>query len=164
MEFNVGDRCQWCDRDTDEITGGTVEAIIAPKKDKPADWWNYTEEQQQDFITYAVVSWDDNTTDTVDVDDLDKEDTALEAEFRKVAEGALKEIQAKVSEASRLLSEAVAISEKYGIPFSSEVSFLGQPYKPTSFESKFGEIDSDFVDSVTGAYCSYEGWQHSDVC
>lgn len=164
MEFNVGDRCQWQDRDTDEITGGVVEAVIAPKITKPADWWNYTEQQQQDFITYAVVSWDDGTTDTVDMDDLDKEDTALELEFRKVAESALKEIQDKVSQASALLSEAVALSEKHGIPFYSEVSFLAQSYKPTSFESKFSEVDSDFVYSVTNASSSYAGWEHSDVC
>lgn len=162
--FNVGDRVQWEDRDTDEITGGTVDSIIPPKRMKTNNYWSLPQAEQDEMITYAVVKWDDNTADTVDMEDLDPEDSALEKEFRETAATALSLIQRKVVEASKALSEAVKISEEYGIPFSSEVSFLGQPYKPASFGSKFSEIDDDFVDAITGAYCEYEGWQHSDVC
>lgn len=164
MEFKVGSRCQWHDRDTDEITGGEVESIIPPKRMKTNNWWSLPESEQQEMITYAVVKWDDGTTDTVDLDDLDQEDSTLEREFRNTANQVLVKIQEKVRAASKLLDEAVELSEQHGIPFSSEISFLGQPYKPTTFEEKYGEIDADFVDSVTGAYCEYEGWQHSDVC
>lgn len=164
MEFNVGDRCQWQDRDTDETTGGVVEAVIAPKIAKPADWWNYTEQQQQDFITYAVVSWDDGTTDTVDMDDLDKEDSELEREFRAKANEVLTLIREKCAASAALLSEAVALSEAHGIPFNSEVSFLGQSYSPKSFQEKYGEVDGDLVYSITEASNSYSGWEHSDVC
>jgi ribosomal protein L14E/L6E/L27E len=159
MEFKVGDRCQWHDRDTDELTGGTVESVIPPKRMKTNDWWNtskYSEQDRADMVTYAVIKWDDGTSDTVDMDDLDQEDSALEREFRNVATEATTKIMEKVRAASKLLQEAVDISEQYGIPFSSEISFLGQPYKPASFEDKFGDIDDDFVDSVTGAYCEYE--------
>lgn len=164
MEFKVGDRCQWQDRDTDELTGGTVESIIPPKRMKTNNYWSLPQAEQDEMITYATVKWDDGTADTVDMDDLDQEDSQLEREFRNTANEALPLIREKVKAASKLLDEAVELSEKYGIPFSSEISFLGQPYKPGSFEGKFSEIDSDFVDSVTGAYCEYEGWQHSDVC
>lgn len=164
MEFKVGDRCQWQDRDTDELTGGTVESVLPPKTPRPHDYWRFTTEQQQDFITWTTVKWDDGTTDTVDMDDLDQEDSTLEREFRNAANEVLVKIREKVVAASKLLDEAVELSEKHGIPFSSEISFLGQPYKPTTFDEKYGEIDADFVDSVTGAYCEYEGWQHSDVC
>ena len=37
--FSVGDRCQWLDSETDEVTGGVVESILPPKKTKPTDWW-----------------------------------------------------------------------------------------------------------------------------
>jgi hypothetical protein len=166
MEFNVGDRCQWVDRDTDEVTGGTVESILPPKTQKPNDWWRYTEEQQQDFITFATVKWDDGTTDTVDMDDLDTEDSTLEREFRNTANQVLVQIQNKVSQASKLLSEAVKLSEEHGVPFYSEVSFLAQSYFPESFESKFEGVDSDLVYSITDASSEYgyAGWEHSDVC
>ncbi len=168
MEFNVGDRCQWEDRDTDEVTGGTVESILPPKVEKPSDWWRYTETEQQEFITYVTVKWDDNTTDTVDMDDLDPEDNDLEREFRTASSDILSDIQRKVKAASKLLQDAVDLSEKHGIPFSSEISFLGQSYFPTTFSDKYGELEADFVDAITGATTAYygedAGWEHSDVC
>ena len=164
--FSVGERCQWVDRDTDEVTGGTVDSIIPPKEMKPNDYWRYPKSKQEDFITYAVVKWDDGTTDTVDMDDLDVEDSPLEREFRLAANVHLKEIMAKANQASALLSEAVALSEKYGIPFNPDVSFLGQSYFPNSFEEKYKGVDSDLVYSITNASSEYGygGWEHSDVC
>lgn len=168
MEFNVGDRCQWEDRDTDEVTGGTVESIIPPKRMKTNNYWSLPQSEQDEMITYAVVKWDDNTTDTVNMDDLDLEDNELEREFRNEANVVLSDIMSKVRLASKILQEAVDISEEHGVPFSSEISFIGQSYFPTTFSDKYGELDADFVDAITGASTSYygdgAGWEHSDVC
>lgn len=167
--FQVGDRCQWEDRDNDEVTGGTVESIIPPKRMKTNDWWNttkYSEVEREEMVTYAVVKWDDNTSDTVDMDDLDLEDSELEREFRGKASEVLSEIYRKVSAASKLLTEAVKLSEEHGIPFNSEVSFLGQSYFPASFSEKYGDVNSDIVYAITEASSEHgdSGWEHSDVC
>lgn len=164
--FSVGDRCQWEDRDTSEVTGGTVESVTPPKVMKPNNWWSYTEEQQKDFITYATVKWDDSTTDTVDMEDLDPEDSELEREFRLKANDVLTQIREKCAASAKLLGEAVALSEKHGIPFNSEVSFLGQSYFPNSFKDKYDGVDSDLVYAITDASSEYGygGWEHSDVC
>lgn len=167
--FVAGGRCQWIDRDNDEVTGGTVETVIPPKRMRVNDYWNtskYSETEREEMITYAVVKWDDNTTDTVDMDDLDVEDTPLEREFRLKANEVLAEIHRKCSEGARLLSEAVKLSEEHGIPFHPEISFLGQSYFPNSFEEKYKGVDRDLVYSITDASSEYGygGWEHSDVC
>jgi len=167
--FTVGDRVQWVDRDTDEVTGGTIESIIPPKRIKPNDWWNtskYSEAEREDMVTWANVKWDDNTSDSVDIEDLDTEDSPLEREFRTKAGEVLSEIYRKVSASAKLLEEAVKLSEEHGIPFSSSVSFLGQSYFPTSFESKYPDVSSDIVYAITEASSEYggAGWEHSDVC
>lgn len=168
-KFVAGSRCQWIDRDTDEVTGGTVETVIPPKRMRVNDYWNtskYSDAEREEMVTYAVVKWDDNTTDTVDMDDLDVEDTPLEREFRIKANEVLSEIHRKCSEATRLLSEAVKLSEEHGIPFRPEISFLGQSYFPNSFEEKYKGVDMDLVYSITDASSEYGygGWEHSDVC
>jgi hypothetical protein len=169
--FSVGERCQWEDRDTNEVFNGTVSSIIPSKRVKPKDWWDtskYTQADLDDMVTYANVTWDDGTEDAVDIDDLDSEDSELERQFRTTVNSVSDQIHKKLDEASAALSEAVALSEKHGIPFSASVSFLGQSYFPTSFPGKFGELDSDFVSGITGAYTEYYGegvgWEHSDVC
>ena len=72
------------------------------------------------------------------------------------------------AEAKKALSEAVALSEAYGIPFRPSISFLGNSYHPRSFnDGKFAELDSDTVSDITGAWREYDdecGWQHSAVC
>jgi hypothetical protein len=167
--FKVGDRVQWVDRDTDEVTGGIIESTVPPKRMKVNDWWStnkYSEAEREEMITYANVKWDDNTTDAVDIDDLDREDSQLEREFRTEANAHLNEIFVKANAASDLLAEAVALSEKYGIPFQSPVSFLGQSYFPNTFKQKYKGVDTSFVYSVTYASSEYGygGWEHSDVC
>jgi hypothetical protein len=165
-DFKVGDRVQWIDRDTDEVTGGTIESTIPPKRMKTNDYWRLPQSEQDEMITYANIKWDDNTSDSVDIDDLDPEDTQLEREFRLAAAPVLSEIQRKVTQASKLLSEAVKLSEEHGIPFNSDVSFLGQSYTPTSFSEKYPDLSSDLVYEITEASNEYgdAGWEHSDVC
>lgn len=166
-DFKVGDRVQWVDRDTEEVTGGLIESTIPPKRMKVTDWWNtskYTEAEREEMITYANIKWDDNTSDSVDIDDLDAEDTPLEREFRLAADSVLAEIRIKLAQSAKLLSEAVKLSEEHGIPFNAEVSFLGQSYTPNSFEEKYDGISSDLVYEITEASGEYAGWEHSDVC
>lgn len=94
----------------------------------------------------------------------------LEDEFKKLVNEHKAEIDAKVSEASAALGEAVKLSEKYGIPFSPSISFLHNSYYPNSFyEKKFSELDSDVVTDLTDAYSWSDygdsaGWEHSAVC
>ena len=165
-QFSVGDRCQWQDFETDEITAGVIDSLIPSKKPKPSNWWKFSEEEQLDFVTYANVKWDDATEDAVDVDDLMEEDSELEKQFRQTASMALKKIKAKLAEASAALGEAVALSEKYGVPFDTGVSFVSQSYNPDSTSEKFPDVDSSFINEVTGASneYGYDGWEHSQVC
>jgi methionine aminopeptidase len=78
----------------------------------------------------------------------------------------LKEIDEHLENACRELDAAVNISEKYGIPFSTNISFISQNYNPKSRSKKYPDLDSDFLESVTGTYGSEDdyGWQHSAVC
>jgi hypothetical protein len=99
-----------------------------------------------------------------------KENTVstLEEEFTEIVSNHKAEIEAKVSEARHALSEAVELSEKYGIPFRPPISFLRNSYYPRSFNAKFGALDEETVSELTGAWRSYyaedAGWKHSAVC
>ena len=95
-------------------------------------------------------------------------DNMLEEEFTNLVSEHKAEIEAKLKEASAALDEAVKLSEQYGIPFHSRISFLSQGYTPDSFDKKFGELDSDIVSELTDVYPGGEyggtGWEHSAVC
>ncbi len=109
----------------------------------------------------------DDEDDEDDDSGLSKEDRSkLEEEFRSIVEEHQIEIDLKLSEASKALAEAEALSEKYGIPFDSSVSRLGQGYTPVSFQDKFAALNREFVYEVCGASTDNysEGWQHSAVC
>jgi hypothetical protein len=100
-------------------------------------------------------------------DDSEKEfvETDMEKEFKKAQEVAMEKINAKIAEAAVALSEAVKVSEEYGVPFTSEVSFLYNTYTPDSFEEKFSEVDRDWLNEVAEIYVDgYSGWEHSAVC
>lgn len=92
----------------------------------------------------------------------------LEDEFAALVTAHKEEITEKLREASMALNEAVQLSEKYGIPFMSHISFLSQGYTPRSFEAKFGELEEDVVCHLTDCYPGGEyggdGWEHSAVC
>lgn len=96
------------------------------------------------------------------------ENDSIEKEFEDLVNAHKAEIQAKVTEASKVLDEAVALSEKYGIPFYAQVSFLSQSYTPDSYYEKFGDLDKDTVNDLTDCYPGGEwggsGWEHSAVC
>jgi site-specific DNA-adenine methylase len=95
-------------------------------------------------------------------------ETDLEKEFEKLYADHNQEIQDKLKEASRLIDEAVKLSEQYGLPFKPEedIMWCNPSYLPHSFKGKFPELDEEFVYTVTDAsgYWDYGGWQSSQTC
>lgn len=165
-DLEVGAEVQLVDYETDEVYDGVITTIIAPARQRPANEWDYTEEELADTVTMANVKYDDGSEETINIEALQERDSELEREFRVSASKALKQIHVKLEEASDALAAAVDLSEKYGIPFSTQISFLGQSYTPDSLEEKFEDLDKDFVNCITGASneYGYAGWEHSAVC
>lgn len=96
----------------------------------------------------------------------------LEQEFRETLKQVGKQIQDKLNEAGRLISEAEELSEQYGVPFSAHISPLGQDYFPYNIRKRWGELGEDRIEKVikeTGKWWfdineNYGGWEHSAVC
>lgn len=91
----------------------------------------------------------------------------LEKEFEKQFNLVHGKIQENLREASRLIDEAVALSDKYGIPFRPKVRHpFRMSYLPESMNELFPNIDHEFVTELTGAhgYWEYGGWQTSQTC
>jgi hypothetical protein len=95
-------------------------------------------------------------------------ETEIEQEFQKVFDAHHEEIQSKLREASRLIDEASALSEKYGIPFcpDDDIMWCRPSFVPDSFKAKFPDIDDEFVYELCEAYpgVEYTGWQVSQTC
>ena len=89
----------------------------------------------------------------------------LEDEFRQIVADHKKEITDALACAEEELGNACKLSEKYGIPFDSDISFLSQPYIPMSFK-KYKDLNDDLtVDLLDFDPTGYDtGWQHSMVC
>lgn len=95
----------------------------------------------------------------------------LEQKFRDAFAKHNPEIQAKLEEAAKLISEAEKLSEDHGIPFQSPTGGLldgsCHGYFPASFNSIYGDLleeSPDLVDQLTGVYRYEEngdGWQSS---
>lgn len=148
-----------------ETLDGVVTAVTPAKRKLEDHYWKFTAEEQTDMYPTVTVKFDNGTEETLSVNDLDDRDTELERKFRLLCDSAGEEIQAELNKACDHLSKAVKISEKYGVPFSSGISFLSQSYFPGSFNSQFEDIDKEFVSGLTDAYSEYgEGWEHSAVC
>lgn len=91
----------------------------------------------------------------------------LEEKFKKAQEKAMEEINVCLDNASAELDKAVKISEKYGIPFGSKISFLYQTYRPMSFHEKWKELvneTDDIYELLDFGLPEDEGWEHSMVC
>jgi cell division protein FtsI/penicillin-binding protein 2 len=95
-----------------------------------------------------------------------KEEINLEDEFKVVCNSHMAEIEAKLDIAQAALQEAIDLSDKYGIPFYSNVSQLGQPYTPPSFYQKFPDLDGELAYNLTSVsiYNGNYGWQTSSLC
>ena len=95
-------------------------------------------------------------------------DNELEQEFEKLVDSVGEEIRAHVLTATRALKAATDLADKHGVPFFTNVSFLGQPYVPESFKTAWGSLDKDFVTNLTELTSNdlgyAYGWLHSQVC
>lgn len=92
---------------------------------------------------------------------------ALEIKFKEAVEQATKEINVHVKNAREELKKAVEISEKYGVPFYSDVSLLSQSYRPSSFDDKFYELNEEhdlMFELLTDGLPVQSGWQQSMIC
>lgn len=90
----------------------------------------------------------------------------MEVEFQKAVDIVYQQIQEKCTAASKLINEAVELSEQYGVPFepAEDIMWCTPSYVPESFEEKFSGIDYDFVYELTSAGGGDVGWQRSQVC
>jgi hypothetical protein len=113
----------------------------------------------------------DNEEEVLDEEeeDLDKEDLELAEEFQKLVTSITAKIDKHLKAASKELNKAIKLSEKHGVPFHSNISFLGQSYTPSTFSSsKFADLDRETISDITDVWDEYMmdggGWQHSAVC
>lgn len=114
--------------------------------------------------------------------ELEEKFTAELERFKEAEKNMRAEITPLVKEASKLLREAVAVSEKYGLPYRFPLSFLRQIYTPNSFTKEWRGLRdqcSDMLDSASDDQVfddavvdlvdgyrpgEYAEWQHSAVC
>lgn len=155
--FAVGDRVQYLDED-DDLFVGEVKSL-------------FSREEDGETVAFASVLWDDSE-DAEDWElellEPEGEEDELEAEFQKLCDEHMEEIDAQLQIASDAIAKAEELSEKYGLPFSAGVSPLSQSYTPTSYYEKYRNLSTGFVSDLTGAYpggeYDNEGWEHSAVC
>ena len=95
-------------------------------------------------------------------------ETDLEKQFEDTFKKVHPQIQEKLEAAAALIDEAAKMSEDNGIPFRPDVDimFCSPSYIPESMNSKFPDLDWDFVSSLTSAGGDerYSGWQSSQIC
>lgn len=173
-DFKVGDQVQLNNlvgnpNEEAGVRDGEIVSITPSKKVKPNDWWNHSKKDQEDFVTYATIKWEDESQSdilcVIDITKLEFRDNELERKFRTEANTVMKLIDKQLAIASAALNEAEKISNEHGIPFSSGVSPLGQSYFPRSFNEKFEGLDTELVYDITDASKGYDsGWEHSAVC
>ena len=90
--------------------------------------------------------------------------SAVELEFKALCDEALPQIEARINIARQAIKEAVELSEKYGVPFSSDITPLCMAYTPVSLDDRFRDLDDAMYD-IAGTYINgYEGWEHSAIC
>lgn len=160
--FQVGSRVQWINEEG--IFDGKIETILPAPRKKTDRYWEYPQAERDEMITYADVKWDDGTRDTVDIMDLENEDSKLERQFRLMATSVTEQIDAELALAEEALDRAVALAEEHGITFYAHISPLGQAYRPGGVDPVFDDLDSEFIRSIIDVYAEHEGWQHSAVC
>jgi len=164
QNVNLGDKVQAYDVDGNPLDGVVMELHPA-KRPLEDQYWKFTAEEQADMYPIAMIKFDNDTEQLLSTNDFDQRDTEMERKFRLLCYEAGEKIQKELSKAGDHLNKAIAISEKYGVPFESRISFLSQSYYPGSFREHFDDIDRDFVLGLTDAYSEYgEGWEHSAVC
>lgn len=82
-------------------------------------------------------------------------------EFVKVQD----QFKKKLDKIYKQMDEVIALSEKTGIPFESEVKVFNDQYYPKTFLGKIDDLDYDDIKDLMAEhnfYMSYSvGWQHS---
>ena len=111
---------------------------------------------------------DDNVDKEYD-DENEEGNPELEAEFQKLVDKANNEMAKHLKKAHDELHKAIAISEKYGVPFNGGITTLSNPYMPASFfKSKFAKLDHDRVEEIADIWGDFlfdgAGWLHSSIC
>ena len=91
----------------------------------------------------------------------------LEEEFKEIADEVCPKIAAQINIAMLAIKAAIMYADQYGIPFYSNVSLIGQPYIPKSYE-KWKGVSSTLVATFTDIRVedldSETGWEHSQLC
>lgn len=166
MNFEVEDLVQ-LERDGVFKDGEVVKVETSTKSKKwPDNYYQLSDEERGDYHNQITVKWNDGTESVESELFLDKQDDEYQREFR-IANNEAKELIYKyLAEAEEALAKAVEVSDKYGVPFYSGISFLSQSYRPPSVSEKFPNVDSDFISELADAYSEYgyDGWEHSAVC
>lgn len=171
LRWKVGDRVQREKSDTD-IRVGVIAAVHTEQVERTRRDYSYgygARSREEKYMATEIksidIQWDDGELETgLDQYHVNREDSAVEREFRLAMAGAQARIDAEMDKAWAAIQAAVKISEETGIPFSAGVSPLSQSYIPNSLQEKFPDIDREFYSEISGAYGEYEGWQHSAVC
>lgn len=97
------------------------------------------------------------------------EQKALEAEYRKTVAKFMPKIEAKLSQAGKLINEATDIADKHSIPFYG-LSPLSQQYTPEDVPTLHDdeERNDELFQGITGCSPANQwgetGWEHSSVC
>lgn len=170
-KWNVGARVQ-----TDEVVdgktifhvGAVTEVNTHEEQRTKRDWYSNKDTTYTEVVVDNIkVKWDNGLEETLGQYEVYPEDSEAERQFRAVAADASRRIEEKLALASKYLDEAVEISDETGVPFHTGISFLSQSYFPGNTGEKFEDVDSEFVNEISGAYHSEygeQGWQHSAVC
>ena len=92
----------------------------------------------------------------------------LEEKFKTALNQATGEIEVHIENARKELNLAVAISEKYGIPFSTDVvEFTDRQYIPKSMAKHWPGVDYDILDELDiylhGDGPGWEYWSSSSL-
>lgn len=98
----------------------------------------------------------------------DEEQKNIEAEYRKTVKKFLPKIEAKLSQAAKLINEATDIADEHGIPFYG-LSPVSQQYTPEGVPTLHNDEDlnQELFEEITGCSPTSEydnGWEHSAIC
>jgi len=94
---------------------------------------------------------------------------SIEAEYRKTVKKFLPKIEAKLSQAEKLINEATDIADEHGIPFYG-ICPLSQQYTPEGVPTLHDDVDCNqkLFEEITGCSPDSEygntGWEHSASC
>ena len=146
MSFNVGDLVQL--EDDYVIKDGEVIQVDPPLMTRPDDYYRLPDEEMAKCHPQLTIKWEDGSQSVESEMYLVTQDDEFQREFRLANNKASELIAKHLSDAEEALSKAVDVSEEYGVPFSSGISFLSQNFHPSTTSEKFPEVDSEFINEL----------------